>query len=380
MKRLIKFDIVHPAAWLSKQQARTPGLEGLSLKAYRTWLNQLGSNYADFYTYYLNQSEQWVAEEYYLMDPLFTRKVAQHLYGRRLGGAMDTAARAAGKLSGRRYGRWVHYVIRRYLASFDADVIFVRSQPLDSRFWQSFRERSLVIARLSARLPARWHPNDFDLLLTDWELYRRLFEVHGVPTLMSDQGFDPRIVGRLAEGRHLPGVVFCGGLGTQNFLARTEFFERLAARVPLHWWGYWWEQGGDGRSLSDFPNLADSFKGPISGLEMFQAYRDADICLNNYVDVAGGFGANQRVFEVMGAGGFLLTREATNFGGFPEDVFATYSDEADCLAKIDYYLARPEERARIAANGQRFVLEHFSYERIARELSDKLVSLLAERG
>ena len=114
---------------------------------------------------------------------------------------------------------------------------------------------------------------------------------------------------------------------------------------------------------------------------MYQTYYDADICLNDYVDTANGIGFNQRMFEVMGVGGFLLTRTAPNFAkDFPDDIFATYADEEDCLRQIDYYLAHPEERATIAERGQQFILEKYNYERIVAEFSADLLSHLPVRA
>ena len=377
MKTLIKFDIIHPREWLIGKQNAHPAVQQMDLAEYRQWLIDLYSNYGDFYTYYLNQTGEWDAEEYFLLDDLFTLKVAQHLYGKRRGWAMHNAAKIGKRAKRTTWGRYRNFLVDRYVRSKNPDVIFVRSQPLRSKFWQRYRENTLLVARLSARLPYHWHPNHFDLIYTDQPDFKTFFDLHGTETILNDQGFEPRIVAKLRDGRPSPGVVFCGGLGTQNFLARTEFFERIAQRTKFTWWGYWWGFGGDGRTLADFPGLRGGFNGPTSGLEMYQIYYDADVCLNDYVDTANGIGFNQRMFEVMGAGGFLLTRMAPNFAEqFPKGIFATYADEEDCLKQIDHYLAHPEERAEIAKRGQAYMLEHYSYERIAREFGEDLKARL----
>lgn len=380
MRSLIKIDIIHPSAYLKKKQAETPAIATMSLEEYRQWLLDFASNYSDFYTYWMNRSGQWRAEEYFLLDPVFTQKVAEHLFGRSKARLMQVAAKGYRRLAKKR-NTWRNFVLRAYLDRYPFDVIFARSQPQPSAFWQPYREKSLLVARLSARLPRHWHPNDWDLIYTDQPDFKTFFELHGTETIINDQGFDARVAERLETGRPSPGVVFVGGLGTQNFLARTEFFERIAQRTKFTWWGYWWEYGGDGRQLRDFPGLAEGFRGVTSGMEMYQTYFDADICLNDYVDTANGIGFNQRMFEVMGAGGFLLTRMAPNFAkDFPAGIFATYTDEEDCLRQIEYFLARPEERAEIARRGQEFVLDNYSYERIAAEFSEDLLVRLDARG
>ena len=379
MIRLLKFDIIHPQTWLREQKANLPDLESMSLAAYREWLISLASNYSDFYTHPLNETGEWVAEEFFLLDNDYLRKTAALLYGNLPARTLEYFWRGLGRLT-RRRSRWRQFVIDRYIRYFEPDVIFARSQPIPSGFWQRYRATTLLVARLSARLPFNWHPNHFELLYTDQPDFRTFFRLHGVQTILNDQGFDPRVAARLLPGRPSPGVVFVGGLGTKNFRERTLFFERIAQQTPFSWWGYWWDDPHGDRSFSDFPGLYAGFQGPTSGLAMFQIYHDADICLNDYVDTANGIGFNQRMFEVMGAGGFLLTRQAPNFAEhFGEGLFATYADEADCLRQIDHYLAHPEERAAIAARGQAFVLEKYSYERIALQFGADVKAALAEK-
>ena len=349
------------------------------MEEYRQWVLSLFSNYADYYTYYLNQTGEWEAEEYFARDPAWTQKVAQYLFGKRGYLLHQKRVGLKNKLRPRK-NAWPDYVLDAYIRHRRPDVIFARTQTQPSAFWQRYRPETLIAGRLSARLPRNWHPNDFDLLYTDFEHMRSLFVDHGVDTIVNDQGFDARILERLEAGRPSPGVVFIGGLGTHNFQRRTDFFERLAGRTTFNWWGYWWNTPEDPRTVEDFPNLKRGFHGQTSGLEMFQTYHDADICLNDYVDVASRTGFNQRMFEVMGVGGFLLSRHSpTMEGDFPQDLFATYTDEDDCLRKIDYYLARPAERAEIARRGQAYVLENYSYERISLQFGRDLAERLATR-
>ena len=60
-----------------------------------------------------------------------------------------------------------------------------------------------------------------------------------------------------------------------------------------------------------------------------------------------------RAFDIMGAGGFLLTNYQADFFDYfqPGEDFVYYESEADLLYKIDYYLNHEEERKRIAGNG-----------------------------
>ncbi|MBF2083860.1 glycosyltransferase [Thermoleptolyngbya sp. C42_A2020_037] len=74
---------------------------------------------------------------------------------------------------------------------------------------------------------------------------------------------------------------------------------------------------------------------------------------------------NRRVFEVLMAGGFLLSDRLSPQAGlsqlFQEGThLECYGDEQELLDKISYYLSHPEEAAQIASAGQQRLLECFS--------------------
>jgi hypothetical protein len=81
-----------------------------------------------------------------------------------------------------------------------------------------------------------------------------------------------------------------------------------------------------------------------------------------------GFWGN-RVYVVLGHGGFFLAPEVEGMreeGLLPGVHYAPLGD--DPVADVRSWLARPEERERVARAGQEFVLERFTYPRAAREL------------
>ena len=377
--KLIKFDIIHPTEYLDQKKAEWTDLATLSQAAYRDRLIRLRSNYSDFYTYHLNQTGDWEAEEFFLMDDTFLQKTARELFG---------SSRSARKQLNRAKNMlrvnnqpWRDYVIRAYLEQQQPDVIFVRSQPLPSAFWKPYRPTTLLVSRLSARLPYAWHPNHWDIVYTDQPDFKKFFELHGVKTIINDQGFDARIAAELVEREKQHEVIFVGGLGTQNFWQRTSFMDAMAPQLPFKWWGYWWQYGGDGRQMADFPALHQTYQGFTSGLEMFQLYKDSKIVLNDYVDTANGIGFNQRMFEVMGCGAFMLTRQAPNFKGlFPNGIFATYTDQKDLLDKVAYYLKHDQEREEIARCAQKFVTQRYDYQDITQRFGQDLKEGLAQKG
>lgn len=88
-------------------------------------------------------------------------------------------------------------------------------------------------------------------------------------------------------------------------------------------------------------------------------YRDAKININNTLHCIET-GACQRVFEVMAAGGFLIS----NYQKELEELFVPgkeivlYRNEEELLQLVEYYLTHDEERREIARNGQRKVLSN----------------------
>lgn len=91
----------------------------------------------------------------------------------------------------------------------------------------------------------------------------------------------------------------------------------------------------------------------VIGDEKCVAMRAAKIALNTN-HYAGISDVNKRTFELAAMGAFQLTDDRpalSNYFVVGEEV-VTFRGRADLLDRVRYYLARPAERARIAAAGQ----------------------------
>lgn len=74
-------------------------------------------------------------------------------------------------------------------------------------------------------------------------------------------------------------------------------------------------------------------------------------------------GVPLRIFDIMGAGGFLITnyqQELPEYFDIGQDL-VVYENEADLIEKIGYYLAHEEERIQIAESGQKKVRECYTW-------------------
>ncbi len=77
-----------------------------------------------------------------------------------------------------------------------------------------------------------------------------------------------------------------------------------------------------------------------------------------------------RCFEIMGAGGFLLSNYQQDFMNHfvPDEDFVYFDSERDMLDKIDYYLKNDSERKEIAQNGFKKVEAEHTYVHRAKEM------------
>jgi spore maturation protein CgeB len=93
-----------------------------------------------------------------------------------------------------------------------------------------------------------------------------------------------------------------------------------------------------------------------------------------------------RVFDILGAGGFLITNyqsDIANYFDIGEDLVC-YESEEDLVEKVGYYLEHEEERKRIAENGYRKVKQFHNYEvrlnEIFRIASERAITYTQSSG
>jgi len=328
------------------------------------WLISLRSNFSDYYTFNLRKLG-WEAEEFFITD-YYIDKVAQELYGGGKGFKKFTA-----KIKDKVFpvsNRWMLNVMIDYINKYNPDVIFVREiTGVPSEFWRTFGNKRLIVCRIASQLPKYWSPLDWDLIFTSTEVYKTFFEINNVPAIINANGFDRRVVDELKSSEKIYDVTFVGQMNPKHFSGRIKTIEFIAGRVNFKWWGI----GSSKIPKDSFINKTR--QGVTSGLEMLQIYRQSKMVLNDYIEMAKGAAVNQRMFEVMGAGSLLITREAENLKKeFPENVFVTFKNENDCLDKINYYLKNEKEREEIAKEGQKFILENFDYGKLMRQVGEAL--------
>ncbi len=139
-----------------------------------------------------------------------------------------------------------------------------------------------------------------------------------------------------------------------------------------------WLSGLSGCRLAIWgPGWRERVEGPLRAavrgdalrpVEWLLEYRRAPVSLNLHYGFGGdpipyGAMANTKVFEVLAAGGFLLTdekKDLTTLLAAGRD-FVGFHDIRDCEAKLRYYLDHEDERRVIARRGQQSVLANHTY-------------------
>jgi len=77
-----------------------------------------------------------------------------------------------------------------------------------------------------------------------------------------------------------------------------------------------------------------------------------------------------RAFDIMGAGGLLLTNYQQDFleHFVPDEDYVYFDSKFDLMEKIEYYLSHEEERTEIAANGYKKICENHTYKHRVDEM------------
>lgn len=146
-------------------------------------------------------------------------------------------------------------------------------------------------------------------------------------------------------------VVFIGGLS----LERQQLFHQLAqAKINLRLYGTLPEN-----FLS--PQLKHLYRGPAWGKAIPRIYSSCRIALNPLPShLPHGF--NLRAFEIPACGAFPLT-------------YKLPSRPDDLIAKINYYLAHPHERKKIAQEKFKTTHRHHTYQKRFKTLLQLLQGL-----
>lgn len=252
---------------------------------------------------------------------------------------------------------WVYPILLAQVKSYRPDVIhFQDPAGTNPVFLRQIRPYvKLITAQIASPYPQQADFSNYDLMLSSFPHFVKQFKAQGLNSYYFNLGFEPKILPRL-KPQKIYDTVFVGGLSREH-KNRIQFFEQLAEKTALAWWGYGVE------NLADNSPLKKAYQGPAWALTMYENLFNARISLNQHIDVARNYANNMRLYESTGVGTMLLTDYKDNLHtlfGVDTEV-AVYHNAQDCLGKIDYYLTHEKERQQLAEAGQHRTLNEHTY-------------------
>ncbi|MGI9590330.1 MAG: CgeB family protein [Myxococcota bacterium] len=263
---------------------------------------------------------------------------------------------------------------RRALRRFGADLVLIHNLDIQVEAFEAVCGGARTVMFLDDCWPSPVRPEQLglasrvDLLLTVAEGQIGEFQRAGVRNVAwIAESHDPAVHHPVSE----PGpewrsdVAFIGRVSQsdRHHATRRELIGAVAPGFDLALYGRGWDElGYEPRRRDVFPEhyrLVCAGAGIVLGRD----WRDdcARYCSN-------------RTWLTLGCGGFLLTNYAPGF----EDLFANhghlvwYRSTGECLELIEHYLARPEERRRIAEAGHRYARENRTVDHFVRDVLDRV--------
>ena len=276
--------------------------------------------------------------------------------------------------------RWLrplaNHVARKIAERYEPDLVFVFCRDLPRPLLEELRERVPVVLWVEEPL--------HDLCPEHVEYFRQAQLVcmsnPGKFSWLAQQGLSnfAFVMSGFSPRFHFPGgpavpessqhkkrdLVFIGGPGLKGnraeFLAHISTHFRTEIFGPVGPWAEW---------VARHPELRVREPVAAPGYRAVCASSRIVLGMNQVNDDPLYF--SNRTFLTLACRGFHLTRYVpgleTVFGD--GEHLAWYKDEEECLQKIERYLAAPEDRERIAAQGMQHVLDrHQYYHRIGQIL------------
>jgi spore maturation protein CgeB len=144
---------------------------------------------------------------------------------------------------------------------------------------------------------------------------------------------------------------------------RLALFEQLT-RFQIRLWGVHWDQSEALRPYFD-PR-------PVHGIKKTRIYNATRVNVNLQSLAYQLDGVTCRPFEVAACGGFCISEARRDLGRFfrLDDEMVSFRDAEELRAKIEFYLAHPDEARELAARGRARVLAAHTYEHRARQVME----------
>lgn len=279
---------------------------------------------------------------------------------------------------------WIEEIARKQVEEFEPDILYL-SHPIefDGKFVRKLTHKpKLVLGWRAASFPHNIDWSGFDVMLSSLRPLLELAIQRGVKYgEMFTPGFPVNIAERIKGTKASKDIVFTGQYTPSQHAKRGYYLREIAKTATVKGYECALHLSGHQEQMPDV--LKPYLAAPVYGLEMHKALRQGRIAFdaradhfiidpenNSKIDIGGEDTANMRIFEATGSGVFLLTEHFANIKQYfeMEKEIETFADRKELTQKIDFYLAHPEKREEIAAQGQARCLADHSMDRRVQEL------------
>lgn len=284
-------------------------------------------------------------------------------------------------------------VLREQIRSYRPDILWIGTTPqFLGEFLRSVRSYCGVV--VAWRAAAGWEQFDWtgvDCILSSHSNFVQKFRALGLRSELVLPCVDSALVSEClaSAGERDHDITFYGTLSVTLFANRLRFLSGVTKHVPCNIHSDRWKWQRRPRPLRPFLTQLrylpfrrrTRFAPAAYGRELMQLIAESRIVLNAHVDSADGLAGNIRMFEATAMGALLVTDACRNLSEIfePEREVVTYSNTAEAVEKLRYYLQHPEERETIARAGQERTLRCYNSSIRAREVL-QIFSSLASRS
>lgn len=260
------------------------------------------------------------------------------------------------------------------IQKFNPDVVFLQDLSfLGSGLMEELRDKYTVAGQCSCPFPPVQNLRCCDVIFSSIPSHVEHFKSLGIHSIYNPLAFEASLAELFVGEKKRPlDCVFVGGVGTpSHWKYGMEVLNHVAERIPTFmWWGY-------GADLLPEGILKRRYAGQAFGRDMYRIMANSKIVLNRHGEISGPYANNMRLFESTGVGAMLLTDWKENIGSFfsPSEVVC-YTNPAQAVDAIKYFLSHEDERAEIAKAGQLRTLRDHTYSKRMQLVSNTLKDML----
>ncbi len=160
-------------------------------------------------------------------------------------------------------------------------------------------------------------------------------------------------------------VSFVGRLNTMFNKKRIDYLLKLCEKFDIAIWS------PDIDIIKQHPFLKKYYRGCANKEDMIKAIGGSKISLNFHSQYVVG-GGNMRLFEIPATKTLQIVDYYNEEWFIEGEEIVSFDNHSDLEQKIEYYLANPVEREKIAEAGYKKVYQHHTYKNRVNKIMDKL--------